>query len=247
MSKNNDQIRELLAFYQNNGDRHALEQIMMEHMKLVCFIVNQFLSDKETYARTWFDDLCSEGNLGLMHAANEYDLSRNTKFSHYAYMKIFRNVSRAYHECIKQMKVPYSHVTRLKRYIEADSMFKNALNLEVSHREFIKSEMGISECQYWNLKHAAAASDVDFLDDDSFETSAITPTIRLEDEVIYGEFETFLNHILSQLDVEVGQLVVQRMNIDFSRKSQQKVLSRKEKQVLQPVQSLIGEWFNESN
>ncbi len=74
-----DRERGLIESWQIDGDRRALQELIVAHTRLVLSIVNRMSRDPQER-----EDLVSEAQIGLIRAANMFDLSRNLRFSTYA-------------------------------------------------------------------------------------------------------------------------------------------------------------------
>lgn len=74
-----DRERGLIEQWQSDGDQAALEELIFAHSRLVLSIVNRLSRDPQER-----EDLVAEAHLGLIKAANMFDLSRNLRFSTYA-------------------------------------------------------------------------------------------------------------------------------------------------------------------
>lgn len=75
------------------GDKDALNKLVMHNLKFVVSMAKNY-RDKGVP----FEDLISEGNMGLYHAAEKYDGSRSTRFITYAVWWI----KNSFNECIKR-------------------------------------------------------------------------------------------------------------------------------------------------
>ena len=71
--------RVLLKHWQVSKDQCALESLVLSHARIVFYWARK-LSDDQTER----EDLVSEGILGLIHAADLFDLDRDVRFSTYA-------------------------------------------------------------------------------------------------------------------------------------------------------------------
>lgn len=74
-----DRERQLLAAWQHGGDRAALEELISSHARMVGSWVSKVGGSPQDR-----DELMAEGFLGLVKAANKFDLSRDVRFSTYA-------------------------------------------------------------------------------------------------------------------------------------------------------------------
>lgn len=68
-----------LAYKMRGGDKTALEKLIKANLKFVVKIAKQYRKYDVNFA-----DLISEGNMGLLKAAEKFDPSKNTKFISYA-------------------------------------------------------------------------------------------------------------------------------------------------------------------
>ncbi|MGR3313011.1 sigma-70 family RNA polymerase sigma factor [Roseovarius indicus] len=83
--------RELLTDWQENGAREALEELIVSHERMVLSVVAKMgagIQDRE--------ELISEGYLGLIKAANLFDLDRDVRFSTYARWWVRNHVTTTY-------------------------------------------------------------------------------------------------------------------------------------------------------
>lgn len=71
--------RELIRRYRTGGSSAALSSIVSSHLRLVLAIARKFAGHGVP-----MEDLVSEGNLGLVQAAERFDLARDTRFAVYA-------------------------------------------------------------------------------------------------------------------------------------------------------------------
>lgn len=70
---------DLAQRWREDGDEDALHEIITAHIRLVVRIASGFRG----YGLP-FSDLIQEGNIGLLQAANRFDIERNVRFSTYA-------------------------------------------------------------------------------------------------------------------------------------------------------------------
>ena len=89
------------------GDERALNRLIRLNTGLVHKIVNKFPMKN---ANCSYEDLYQEGILGLMHAINKFDLSRNLRLSTYSYYWISARVRAYYHQNYRTVRLPV-HVT----------------------------------------------------------------------------------------------------------------------------------------
>src|SRR5437868_2223316 len=83
------------------GDREARDHMVRANLRLVVNIARGY-----TARGLSLQDLIEEGNLGLMHAVERFDPSRNTRFSTYASYWIQETIERALVNSSKTIRVP---------------------------------------------------------------------------------------------------------------------------------------------
>ena len=99
-------------------ERHSQSQadaLIEENMRLVLKIANDFLGR----GLAW-DDLVSEGNMGLINAARRFDASRGAKFSTYSAWWIKQAIRQAIADHAKTVRVPIGtqlNIGRIKRAV----------------------------------------------------------------------------------------------------------------------------------
>ena len=120
-----------LGFKIQQGDKMALDTLIKHNLRFVISIAKKY----RKYTDVSFSDLISEGNIGLIKAANKFDPTKNIKFSSYAVWWIKASIK----ECIEgyKGKIEYSivddyQVTNLDEkdliYDEINEEFEKKMN-----------------------------------------------------------------------------------------------------------------------
>ena len=97
---------ELLIEYVNTRDITVRNVIIEKNIPLVKFVVSKM--HNSLFAEFEFDDLVGYGMFGLIKAVENFDVSKNTKFSTFAYQKIYFGI-------IDEIR-KVDHVPRTTRY-----------------------------------------------------------------------------------------------------------------------------------
>ena len=85
-----EQEREAVRRWQDDGDRTALELLLRSHARLVYAQAARW-SDNPSHR----EDLVAEGMIGLMRAADNFDLAQEVRFSTYAAWWVLNGISAA--------------------------------------------------------------------------------------------------------------------------------------------------------
>jgi RNA polymerase primary sigma factor len=125
---------ELGTRIQKNRDPEALEKMINSNLKLVVKIAND-------YSKFGLDveDLVSEGNIGLMKAAEKFDPKFGVKFSTYASWWIKQMVKRALGNQSRTIRLPLHVLQKLRDLDQAerelgDELGRDPLETEISER-----------------------------------------------------------------------------------------------------------------
>ena len=112
----NDEIMVLLRRYRENGDLEARNKIVMANMKAVYLLANKY---RGYYAKSHisFDDLVSDGSIGLMEAIDKFDLSKDVNFITYAYWWIMKRITD--NASLGTLNMPNNRISIHKKYRKA--------------------------------------------------------------------------------------------------------------------------------
>ena len=95
-----------------SGDKAALSKLIKANLKFVVFIAREY-QDKGLP----FEELISEGNLGLIEAARRFDTDRGIKFISYAVWWIRQSILRALANHSRLVRLPINHIWSLQKMI----------------------------------------------------------------------------------------------------------------------------------
>jgi RNA polymerase primary sigma factor len=85
----------------SKGDKEALDKLVTANLGLVLHVANRYRDKGISY-----EDLISEGNLGLMVAASKWSYKKNIRFSTYAYFWIKRHMLFALNSKLSLIRTP---------------------------------------------------------------------------------------------------------------------------------------------
>ncbi len=94
-----------------SGDKQALNELVRSNLKFVVFIAREYEERGLP-----FDELVSEGNLGLMEAAKRFDADRGYKFISYAVWWIRQSIMRAVAKHSRLVRLPINRIGILGKF-----------------------------------------------------------------------------------------------------------------------------------
>jgi len=110
-----------LAFKIKQGDKEAFDKLVKHNLRFVITIAKKYRSKTNVS----FSDLISEGNIGLIKAAERFDPNRKTRFSSCAVWWIKASIN----ECIERYKgnVEYNVVddSQIVNLVDKESIYDN--------------------------------------------------------------------------------------------------------------------------
>lgn len=108
------------------GDKKALNELINRNLKFVISVAKQYSGSKYP-----LEDLVTEGNYGLIEAANRFEPSRGFKFISYAVWYIRKNVMDYINKSHNQIRLPINKINNLNKIKE------EIANLEQIHQRTI--------------------------------------------------------------------------------------------------------------
>lgn len=112
-----EQEREF-ALKARSGDPAAIQALVQGNLRLVVSIAKKFKSSIVP-----FEDIVQEGNLGLVIAANKYDLSFGIRFASYAYTWIMQYILRYFYSKTSLVRLPVRKTVLFQKIRKACSMY----------------------------------------------------------------------------------------------------------------------------
>ena len=114
----------------HNNDEEALNELITSNLRLVVKIAHSFRG----YGLS-LSDLISEGNIGLMKAAQKFDPTKGAKFSSYAAWWIKQSMRKALSNQIRTIRIPVQSYQRIRQLRDIQSMLRRELGREPTDEE----------------------------------------------------------------------------------------------------------------
>ncbi len=104
-----------LATRAEAGDARARERLIASNLRLVVSIARRYQGMGLS-----FSDLIGEGNLGLIKAAEYFDVSLGFRFSTYASKWIRQSITRSLANHSRTVRIPANVIANLRKYLRAE-------------------------------------------------------------------------------------------------------------------------------
>lgn len=162
----------------------ARKQLIEANLKFVVSVANQFHSPILELS-----DLISEGNVGLIGAAKDFDETKGFKFITYAVWRIRQSIQEAVERTSTTFRLPHNHMNtlRLFRRMQNDVLQKEGRELAVD--EFCD----ITGIDYTTMRRILGST---------IDTKKMDEVISDEGRATYGDFLSADNSADSNLDTD---------------------------------------------
>lgn len=175
-------------------DKEARKIMIERNLKLVVFVSRKYINRGISFL-----DIIQEGNLGLMHAIDKYDVTKEYRFSTYAVAWIRSYIEKSLFNKTRNIKIPLHVQTEIIKYKKIEEKLYKKLERVPSYKE-IANEMNISVQEVKNLhKYQQDTNSLNILIGNDEETEYIemvaSDDLSIEDNVL----DSFNNDEIHQL------------------------------------------------
>ncbi|MDR2120910.1 MAG: RNA polymerase sigma factor RpoD/SigA [Tannerella sp.] len=112
------------------GDKAAMDKLVLANLRFVVSVAKQYQNQGIT-----LQDLISEGNLGLIKAAERFDETRGFKFISYAVWWIRQSILQALAEQSRMVRLPLNQVGNLNKLAKMTAKFEQENQRKPSNEE----------------------------------------------------------------------------------------------------------------
>ncbi len=122
-----------LAIRIENGDLEARDKLIESNLRLVVSIAKKYVR-----RGLLFEDLVSEGNLGLMRAVEKFDYRKGYKFSTYATWWIKQGIQRAIADQGRTIRIPVHMHEKINKMVKAQRQLAQELGQDPTPEQIAK-------------------------------------------------------------------------------------------------------------
>ncbi len=122
-----------LAIAIENGDSFARDKLIESNLRLVVSIAKKYVR-----RGLLFEDLVSEGNLGLMRAVEKFDYRKGYKFSTYATWWIKQGIQRAIADQGRTIRIPVHMHEKINKMVKAQRQLAQELGQDPTPEQIAK-------------------------------------------------------------------------------------------------------------
>lgn len=204
----------ILAKLIKEGDMQAREKLIRSNLRLVVKIAHDFKG-----MGLPLQDLVSEGNIGLMRAAEKFDPQKGAKFSSYAAWWIKQAMRRALSEKSKTIRIPIASITKINKIRATRAKLSESLGRDPTDREIADrvdfSERVVKRLRRCDLKTVSLHDPIMRGEDGELKNlipdeNAPTPYHNIDE----NESAQRLNMLLNKLDTRERTILRMRYGLD---------------------------------
>ena len=208
----------------HRGDQAALDKLVRANLRFVVSVAklyqNQGLS---------LSDLISEGNVGLVKAAEKFDETRGFKFISYAVWWIRQSIMQALSEQARMVRLPGNQNNLIRQIRQIQNRYEQEQNRPATIEEIADAldiePAKVRETMAANSRGVSLESPLQ--DDEDGTLLDITPDTELaatdaslNNESLHQELDTLLNSLLKERD---ALILKESFGIDRPEKSQEEI------------------------
>lgn len=192
----------------------AKARLVKANLRLVVKVAGEFMN--RGLAK---HDLISEGNIGLMTAAEKFDPSKGAKFSTYSIWWIKQAMRRAIAEQSRTIRIPMQSVAKISRIKRAQKELSKKLGRPATDQELATAlDLGVrtvSELRHANLSTPSLNQPIQKGEDGEIQDFIPDRQEHAPDQ-LFGNSETMdrLHRLVDQLDEREREVLQMRFGLD---------------------------------
>ena len=197
-----------------SGDKDAVNELVIHNLRYVISIAKYFTSFGLP-----FIDLIQEGNIGLIEAANRFDITKGFRFSTYAKSWIIQKIEVGIANSGRNIRIPHHRFAKIIKYNQIKEYLSKKLNRIPSQEELAKEmHEDIKKIElYESITNDTLSLNYLLSEDSNIEFSELISSERtVEDEVIGNDLSNEIKEMFEAAgldEYDIGVLV-RRYDLD---------------------------------
>lgn len=197
------------------GDENARNDLVAANLRLVLIAAKHYNSNTSLS----FEDLVQEGNIGLVRATKDFDISKGFRFTTYAMYWIKQAISRAILNHSHSIRIPAHIAEQLSKMKKAEKAFFDNFKREATEEELAK-ELNLSVAKIKELKSIvkdpiSIHTSLNDEDDGTIEDLIADPNVEVPDQKMDNEFlANAINTLLPTLDKREQEVIIARYGLN---------------------------------
>ena len=203
-----------LAIKIQKGDKAALERLIKANLRFVVSVAKQYQNKGLN-----LEDLISEGNIGLVKAAERFDHTKGFKFISYAVWWIRQSIMHALGEYSRQIRLPQNQIGLLRKINSEVIEFMQRYDREPTPQE-LSEKIGepVDKVEFLlNSNFNASSLDAPLNNSNSDDFSMhniLSSTVETDDEVMRQSLSTDISKILDELSERQAYILKRAFGVD---------------------------------
>jgi len=122
------------------GDKRAMDELVKANLKFVISIAKEYQGQG-----LMLSDLISEGNYGLIKAANKFDHKRGFRFISYAVWWIKQSIIQSLNDNARVVRLPTNVINKISKLNKEISKFENDNEIEPVYGDILNNERKLND------------------------------------------------------------------------------------------------------
>ena len=198
------------------GDKHARDMLVKSNLRFVVNIAKKYKNNG-----IGFLDLINEGNIGILHAIEKYDVDRKYHFISYAVWWIRQAILKAIGEKSRMIRLPLNRVGEVVQIEKVKKEFISVSGTEPEIKD-IASQLSLSEEHIKEMisisrEHISLESPIASFDADSAKMGDyIEDTMHKQPDeyLIDKSLKEDISKLLSTLSIKEADIIEQRFGLN---------------------------------
>jgi RNA polymerase primary sigma factor len=197
------------------GSEEAIEELVVSNLR---FVIHIIMKDYMKYKNFNIDELISEGNMALWHAAKKFDPAKGAKFSGYAQWWIKQRINKYMAED-KSVKIPATAVAKIRKIKQAHVVLSSELGRIPTNEEISKrTELSPKTVERLRFKHTEPISINELVNPHSSEATLEefiqNPNDDSMKDYYDDDFKKLMFNAFTQLDDRSRYILMRRYGLD---------------------------------